>query len=290
MRCWIARWRPRPEPRPAARARARRAAAGLVILAACTSACVTRGTHEEALAERDRRIAELERETLASRRSVAAFEAERDQVLVQLEEARAEQAALDAERAALETELAARDQNLVSLRGTYDALVSDLEAEVAAGQIQVEQLREGIRLNLAQEVLFPLGSADLSPGGRDVIERVASRLVDGSHTVDVRGHTDNLAIHGGLAERYPSNWELAGARAASVVRVLQGAGVDPALLRATSYGEYAPAASNEEAAGRARNRRIEIWLRPKAAGAAPAESAADAAPAEPAATDAPPAE
>jgi chemotaxis protein MotB len=85
------------------------------------------------------------------------------------------------------------------------------------------------------------------------------------HGVEVQGHTDNVPIHSG---RYPTNWELAGARASRVVRFLEQQGVAPERLCAISHGEYAPVAPNDSAAGRAKNRRIEITLKPVTAVAA----------------------
>ena len=79
----------------------------------------------------------------------------------------------------------------------------------------------------------------------------------------------------GLAERYPSNWELSGARAASVVRILIAGGVPPERLSAISLADTQPVAPNDTPEGRAANRRIEIRLVP-VQGAAP--SAAPASP------------
>ena len=80
--------------------------------------------------------------------------------------------------------------------------------------------------------------------------------------IAVLGYTDDVPIGASLTARYPSNWELAGARAASVVRVMEGAGVDPERLVAVSFGANDPVASNETPDGRAQNRRIDIRLRP----------------------------
>jgi hypothetical protein len=110
----------------------------------------------------------------------------------------------------------------------------------------------------------------------------------------VQGHTDDVAIRGALAARYPTNWELAAARAARVVRALEAAGVPPARLSAVSLGQHRPIVAGDSPEARAENRRIEIRLvplpgaRPDApvpegfAAPAPA-SASDAADAEPAA-------
>ena len=92
---------------------------------------------------------------------------------------------------------------------------------------------------------------------------MAGRLTGIAHLVDVNGHTDGIPIRGALAARYPSNWELAGARASSVVRLLEKAGVPSDRLAAISRGSTEPVASNDHEAGRAKNRRIEIRLRPR---------------------------
>jgi chemotaxis protein MotB len=79
----------------------------------------------------------------------------------------------------------------------------------------------------------------------------------------VVGNTDDVPVGRELSERYPTNWELAGARAAVVVRYLQEKGVDPAKLEAVSYAQYHPVASDTSAAGRADNRRTELLIRPQ---------------------------
>ena len=65
-----------------------------------------------------------------------------------------------------------------------------------------------------------------------------------------------------MQAQFPSNWEVAGARAASVVRLMQAEGVPPAQLVAVSRGENQPIASNDTAEGRAQNRRIDVRIRP----------------------------
>lgn len=281
--------------------RVRRALGGLTVLVLLGSGCVLPGIHREVVDERDRLAGEhkqlTERVTLlaASNQSLSG---ERVELIGQVEDLRdaredlesergaleAQVAELAARRGQLEAELAARDaqaeeeqHEVVLLRGTYDGLVQELQSEVAAGRIEIELLREGIRVKLAQEILFPKGSARVSAEGRDVLRRVAARLVGEAHRIEVQGHTDDLAIRGRLAERFPTNWELGGARAARVVRILESAGVPSEQLRAVSYGPHRPLASNRDAEGRARNRRIEIRLVPEGLEAAP-PPAAGAAP------------
>ena len=89
------------------------------------------------------------------------------------------------------------------------------------------------------------------PGGGNFTERIV-----------VVGHTDNQKIGSSLAKTFPSNWSLGGARAVTIVRLFEDAGVAPQRLLAESAGEHRPRADNTTAEGREKNRRIEVRLRP----------------------------
>lgn len=144
----------------------------------------------------------------------------------------------------------------------YTELVGHLSTELEANQIKISELKDGISVNLSESILFPSGSAILSDTGIGVIKKVSGSLKSIPHQIIVAGFTDNVAIKGDLAKQYPSNWELAGARAASVVRLLESEGVDSDKMTAVSFGENKPVASNDNWKTRALNRRIEIRLRP----------------------------
>lgn len=131
-------------------------------------------------------------------------------------------------------------------------LMNDAEASVREGEDWVE-------IELDSQVLFRPGSAELSPQAQQPLEVVLTAIDNMAPGLPVRveGHTDNVPI---ATLRYPSNWELSAARAASVVRALINAGVDPARLAAIGYGDARPKASNETDAGRRTNRRVVIAL------------------------------
>jgi chemotaxis protein MotB len=238
--------------------RVRTTRARLALLVALTAAggCVTQGAHDRALAERDAELSRLERELTASKRSVDALENERSGLLSDMEELRARIDALELERMDLEGEVRSRERKIGDMRQTYDALVTDLESEVALGQLQISRIREGLTVQLPQELLFSAGSAQLSSKGREMVRSLAGRLSDGTGRVEVQGHSDDRPLSGQGC--FATNWQLAGARAAAVTVVLQEAGVAAERLVAASYGEYAPVASNDTAPGRAQNRRIEV--------------------------------
>ena len=166
--------------------------------------------------------------------------------------------------------LAKRETQIAAMQSTYDELVSDLESEVSSGQIEIERLREGLRLNVAEDVLFASGSAELDSIGSDVLKKVAIQLKELGDFIEVRGHTDDRRIRGALARTYPSNWELAAARAARVVRLFESEGVPGDRLAVVSLGPNDPVAPNDSLDNRALNRRIEIRLEPRErAGGAP---------------------
>lgn len=150
-----------------------------------------------------------------------------------------------------------------SMLQQQQAIESSLRSEISADQVQIEELKDGIRVRMSGGLLYREGAVELAPKGRAALDKVAPQFAAETYEIDVIGNTDNLPIGRELAERYLSNWELAGARAAIVVRYLQEQGVDPTRLRAISAGQYHPVDSNDTADGRARNRRTEILLRPR---------------------------
>lgn len=258
-----------------------------LLVGVLTLGCVTRSSydalneeHEVILREREELAADVARITIErdalEDQFVEAQESYEDERVVRTtlasnltrlqKEAKDLDANLNAERIArmeAAIALAARETEIAGMQSTYNELVSDLESEVSSGQIEIEQLREGIRLNVSDDVLFASGSAELDEIGRAVLEKVAGRLISLKDFIEVRGHSDNRPIRGALATRFPTNWDLAAARAARVVRLLEEHGVPGNRLAAMSLGPNDPVASNDTPENRALNRRIEIRLLPK---------------------------
>jgi len=143
------------------------------------------------------------------------------------------------------------------------SIESALRSEVSADQVEIEQLKDGIKVNMSGALLYGEGAYELTPKGIAALNKVAPQFATETYEIDVVGNTDDLQIGRELERRFPTNWELAGERAAIVVRHLQSQGVAPGRMRAISAGQYHPRASNDTAEGRARNRRTEILLRPR---------------------------
>lgn len=166
--------------------------------------------------------------------------------------------------AELAEKVAEKEKELLALRSTQDELVSELKNEIADKTVQVQRIRDQLRVDLVDEVLFDSGEASLKPAGIAVFGKIGAVLAKATdRRVEVQGHTDNVPITGALAKRFPTNWELSAARATNVVRFLQDqAKLDPRRLTATAHAEFEPKGPNDTDAGRRQNRRIEILLIP----------------------------
>jgi chemotaxis protein MotB len=162
----------------------------------------------------------------------------------------------------LNTELENSKQAVTHMQSTYEGLVGQLKSEVDGGKVTIQQMRDGIRVNLAQDILFKSGSANLDKSGKEILMKVADELKSSNAEITVIGHADNQKIGPGLAQRYPTNWELGSARASQITRLFMEAGIPESRMYAVSAGDGRPRADNATEEGRAQNRRIEIRLRP----------------------------
>jgi len=122
----------------------------------------------------------------------------------------------------------------------------------------------GDRFVFQSEVLFPPGSADLSPAGWEEIRKLAATLKSIEKDIPaglpwvlrVDGHADRQAVHG----KFASNWELSAERAINVVRLLVAQGIPANRLAAAGFGEFQPIDPAATPAAYAKNRRIELRL------------------------------
>ena len=123
----------------------------------------------------------------------------------------------------------------------------------------------GDRFVFQSEVLFALGSADLSDNAKKQLLPVAQALKEISAKIPsdlnwvlrVDGHTDKPPI---ATAQFPSNWELSTARAISVVRYFIDQGIPANRLVAAGFGEYQPIDARDGEDAYRRNRRIELKL------------------------------
>lgn len=173
------------------------------------------------------------------------------------------QAALNPNSGGQASSAAAEQESLEELAKTIAR-----EAKIAGigDQVTARVAEDGLTVRISTDnILFDSGSAVVKPSALPVLGRVAKVFrADGRHAVAVTGHTDSRPIYSG---QYPSNWELSTARASAVVRVFINQKVAPARLTATGKAAYDPVAGNSTDSGRAKNRRVELFIpRMQAAG------------------------
>jgi len=167
---------------------------------------------------------------------------------------------------------------LVSVVGVQLELSARLEQEVKQRQAEAQRLQtleqalagplatgrvtlvDG-RIGISGSVLFALNSDQLQPEGRQVLESLVEPLAAYLQARDemlmVSGFTDDQPVHE-TNRRFADNWDLSAQRALTVTRTLVQAGIPSSSVFAAAFGAEQPVASNADAEGRARNRRVEI--------------------------------
>ncbi len=126
-------------------------------------------------------------------------------------------------------------------------------------QLSTELSEEGLMIRIKERALFPSGSAQLVGQAQSIIPVVAGLLGSVPERVVVSGHTDNVPIN---TAQFPSNWELSSTRAMNFMKALlaNNPSMNPARFSAIGYSEYRPLADNKTDEGRAKNRRVEVFI------------------------------
>jgi outer membrane protein OmpA-like peptidoglycan-associated protein len=132
------------------------------------------------------------------------------------------------------------------------AMAARLESALGRA-VEAERTERGWRITLPDDA-FARGRAELRPGARELLSRVAGVLVVAPEfRVTIEGHTDSAGSPA-HSQRFSEQ------RAASVREYLVQAHLDPARIEARGLGAQRPVASNRTAAGRQKNRRVEIYI------------------------------
>ena len=172
---------------------------------------------------------------------------------------------------------------LVGVLGVQLELVTSLETEIQKRQ-QEEQRREALekalagplasgrvtlnngKIGISGNVLFALSSDQLQPEGKQLLKTlsqpIAAYLGASEQMLMVSGFTDDMPVRGSNMQ-FADNWELSAQRALTVTRTLIEEGVPSSAIFAAAFGSQQPVATNTDAEGRARNRRVEMAPVPK---------------------------
>lgn len=168
-------------------------------------------------------------------------------------------------------QIAAQQQRLEQLQNLIEqqrrntqalrSKINDALVGFNSNELTVSTKNGKVYVSLQENLLFPSGSAEVNPKGKQALSKLAEVLNNNTNiNVEIEGHTDSIPIRG----RYADNWALSVARSTEIVRILtQTYNVDPTRVTASGRSSYEPVESNETPEGRAKNRRTEIILEPK---------------------------
>ena len=136
-----------------------------------------------------------------------------------------------------------------------------LSNQIAEHTVSIQMGKDGLVISLREAGFFKSGSAIPQPETLPVLREVANALGKTPYDLRIEGHTDTVPIHN---QEFDSNWELSSARATRIARIfLATRGIPPQRISASGYAEFHPVASNDTAAGRAENRRVDLVVMPR---------------------------
>lgn len=167
---------------------------------------------------------------------------------------------LQEERQRLERMQQLMDQQRKAIEGLRQKMTKAL-MNFKPEELTVAVKKGKVYVSLQESLLFPSGSAEVNPRGKEALGKLAQALNSNPEiSVLIEGHTDSIPIRG----KYQDNWALSTARATSIVRILTDTyKVDPVRVTASGRSRYEPVDTNATPEGRARNRRTEIILAPQ---------------------------
>lgn len=195
------------------------------------------------------------------------------ELLAQLEAKEQALAAENARLEALKQELESRSQRVAELErviASKDAAMTRLKDAISKALtnfegkgLTVEQRDGKVYVSMENKLLFESGSWAVGANGKQAVKQLGAVLADNPEiAILIEGHTDNVPYTG--SGQLSGNWDLSTKRATAIVNILrENPSIRPENLTAAGRGEYAPVATNDNAEGKAKNRRIEVILTPK---------------------------
>lgn len=217
------------------------------------------------------RISDLEAELRSCRIGLDQLEKQKETLYGKAD---ANVAAREAEIAALEEDIEKKKQLITKLQQQLLRSGAELPMELsvkleefARGNDMVEFDPSTGMLKFKSDLLFDLGSANVSQGAKDSIKSLSS-ILNSSEAQDfdviIAGHTDDVPIRKpSTRQQHPTNWHLSAHRAISVLDLMAANGVAKERMSVQGFGEYQPVEANKPGnKGSSANRRVEIYLVP----------------------------
>jgi len=158
----------------------------------------------------------------------------------------------------LQTALARKDSLNMALVMNLKGAIGNIDDK----DINIKVDKGVVYIDISDKLLFASGRYEVTANAKQVLGKVA-QVLKNQPDIEfmVEGHTDNVPYKSGVLL---DNWDLSVKRATAVVRILQNQyGLNPSKMAAAGRGEYNPIASNDDAEGRAANRRTRIVILPQ---------------------------
>ncbi|WP_117170612.1 flagellar motor protein MotS [Paraliobacillus sediminis] len=154
------------------------------------------------------------------------------------------------------------NSEIIENQDTLDELLAEIQSFLNENDLQntitANRTDQGVVLILQERFLFDSAEAEIKSTGEPFLDKVGILLENIPNNVRVEGHTDNRPIS---TLQYPSNWELSGARASSVIRnIIASSGSDESRFMAVGYGDTRPIVENNSEENWSRNRRVEMVI------------------------------
>lgn len=220
------------------------------------SACVSKSKHQAEVANLNTEIEKSKAESKALAEEKVKLQ---DTLIASAKDRGQLKTTLDEMKKAMD-EMRQRQADQRARLKEFEDLTKRFKKLTDSGALSVRIIDGKMVVSLGSDVLFPSGSARLSKAGEEAITEVTMQLNSiPDKRYQIEGHTDNVPI---ATATFPSNWELASARALNVTKFMIDAGMSAGRLSAASFGDTTPITSNDTPEGKAANRRIAIVIVP----------------------------
>lgn len=156
-----------------------------------------------------------------------------------------------------------KTSHVIRSKTVADGTIRIVHETPVTNTVRIVQAIDAIKVTIPQAILFASGSTRINHAGESVLTIVAEELknVSGKGLIRIVGHSDSRPIGARLRSHFTDNWELSAARAAAVARVFTlGEHISAKHIRVEGRASMDPVANDATLAGRAKNRRIEIFL------------------------------
>jgi chemotaxis protein MotB len=238
------------------------------------TSCVSTKKYQASLSREQSLLArndQLNTQILDLKGQIENLQRENARLIKQIDDAMKQTADATGAATMTQKQLEAEHQRLMDLRKLLDQqkqAVENLRQKMAnalvgfnSNELSVFTKNGKVYVSMQESLLFPSGSAEVNPKGKEALSTLAQVLNNNPDiNVVVEGHTDSIPIR----YKFQDNWELSVARATSIVRILTDTyNVDPTRVTASGRSKYDPVDTNDTPEGRQRNRRTEIILAPK---------------------------